>query len=557
MKDDFLIVQVHHPQNTGIGEFIYRLEQPATVMGSIPGVRVILASVYSWRLEELCRSADAVVWHMVTEQDLLPLMEWRKRRKLSNIYEISDMFLAFQPHDPMKEVFSDPIRLATTLQYIHLADAVQATTQELARTFGFLNPRIVVFENQMKGVHPIRRRSGEGMTIGWGGSLSHLADLAWIAPAITGFCRSHPEVHFSYMGNRKGLELFSAIPDPQFLITPGGTLEDYYGFLSTLDVGLAPLLDTPYNRCRSDVKFLEYGAAGAAPVLADLPPYRKHGECGRALLFSNKRELLELLSRLLADPLLRHEAADRAYRYVGSERVEERHGDRRLQFYKGLGRNKAGRSPKLPGGGVERIQEGCEAYRLKESSEEKSSMAMEGEALAQFLEEHTPGHYLPYLKAGEWFFHEGSPKAEHYLTLATVRGSESLRTRLLLAMALLQRDRGRSYNQLTQAIQISHRYAPAWDALARLREQEGDHQEAARMFMQALEANPFYSPGIVGLARAYLAIGKTEGAIEALRAARDLVPEHTEARAEFNQTVQQARNLVGPAHLEGLVDGLS
>jgi glycosyltransferase involved in cell wall biosynthesis len=44
------------------------------------------------------------------------------------------------------------------------------------------------------------------------------------------------------------------------------------------DVGLAPLLDTAFNRSRSNVKLKEYAAAGAAWLASPVGPYVDMGE---------------------------------------------------------------------------------------------------------------------------------------------------------------------------------------------------------------------------------------------------------------------------------------
>ena len=40
------------------------------------------------------------------------------------------------------------------------------------------------------------------------------------------------------------------------------------------DVGLAPLVDTAFNRGKSDIKMLDYAALGALPILEETPAYR-------------------------------------------------------------------------------------------------------------------------------------------------------------------------------------------------------------------------------------------------------------------------------------------
>ena len=56
-------------------------------------------------------------------------------------------------------------------------------------------------------------------------------------------------------------------------------LDHYRSWLNSLHIGLAPLLPTDYNRCRSDVKFLDYAAAGAVAMLQNEAPYQAGLRC--------------------------------------------------------------------------------------------------------------------------------------------------------------------------------------------------------------------------------------------------------------------------------------
>jgi hypothetical protein len=43
------------------------------------------------------------------------------------------------------------------------------------------------------------------------------------------------------------------------------------------DIALSPLQDTPFNRCKSDIKFLDYSAIGAAGIYSRGPAYASTG----------------------------------------------------------------------------------------------------------------------------------------------------------------------------------------------------------------------------------------------------------------------------------------
>ncbi len=118
---------------------------------------------------------------------------------------------------------------------------------------------------------------------------------------------------------------------------PIGEIDAYYAFVSDLDIGIAPLQDTGFNRCRSDVKFLEFALHGAAPVVQDLAPYSgtvRHGETG--LLVDGPDALVAALDQLIAAPALRAAIAARAQAYVEGERNGATAAAQRLAFYRAL-----------------------------------------------------------------------------------------------------------------------------------------------------------------------------------------------------------------------------
>ena len=65
---------------------------------------------------------------------------------------------------------------------------------------------------------------------------------------------------------------FLNLPGERYYFQQGGILDEYMEFLGRLDIGIAPLLPTEYNRCRSDVKYLEYAAKGVTGIYSNIGP---------------------------------------------------------------------------------------------------------------------------------------------------------------------------------------------------------------------------------------------------------------------------------------------
>ena len=110
--------------------------------------------------------------------------------------------------------------------------------------------------------------------VGWGGSYGHLEDVEWMMPVLKWMMETYPQVRLGIMASAKIESLFSWVPHDRFDFRPSADLGAYYSFLSQLHIGIAPLLPTEFNRCRSDVKYLEYAAHRCAPICSDHAPYQ-------------------------------------------------------------------------------------------------------------------------------------------------------------------------------------------------------------------------------------------------------------------------------------------
>lgn len=113
--------------------------------------------------------------------------------------------------------------------------------------------------------------------VGYAGSRSDLRDLELVVPALQELMARRPDVHFETFGMPAPQALALRWPDR---VSTVGFSPEYGGYLRTLytlgwDLGLCPLVDDEFNRCKTATKLAEYTACGIPALCSDVVPYRQ------------------------------------------------------------------------------------------------------------------------------------------------------------------------------------------------------------------------------------------------------------------------------------------
>jgi hypothetical protein len=153
------------------------------------------------------------------------------------------------------------------------------------------------------------------VTIGYIGSGTHRPDLQAIEdPLLTVLERHGGRVRFLSVGVPLTARL-KRCPHVAELDLFKRRMRPYAEFAQLaadlpIDVGVAPLVDAPFNHCKSDMKFQEYAALGIPGVYANLPPYRQRIQHGRnGLLAQDAAGWIDGLERLVGSAMLRRDVA--------------------------------------------------------------------------------------------------------------------------------------------------------------------------------------------------------------------------------------------------------
>lgn len=252
-------------------------------------------------------------------------------------YDIDDFLLDVPSTHPLFHNFQ---RTAPFIRKIlPNVDLVTVTTEVLRERLTPFNPNTVVIPNFIdeSAIMPLAPTGNTQKTvIAYMGSPTHGEDLELIEDVLFQIRnRFGSAVEFIFWGcaGTNLAKLGRVIPFD----------DSYTSFLKSLgqvhfDIGLAPLANSVFNRCKSNIKWLEYSAYARAGVYSDLEPYRnsvEHGKTGM-LARNDPQEWLDALEYLITHPTER-KAMGRAARKESFARFGLSKGaQRHLDVYKNL-----------------------------------------------------------------------------------------------------------------------------------------------------------------------------------------------------------------------------
>jgi processive 1,2-diacylglycerol beta-glucosyltransferase len=177
-------------------------------------------------------------------------------------------------------------------------------------------------------------------TIGYMGTFTHDDDLLMVLPALREIWQRHGDaVVFEVLGVAAHTQTHRLLQDlPVRIVRIKPRQVEYSRFVRWFsrivnwDIAISPLCDTHFNQCKSDIKFLDYSAIGAAGIFSRVPAYMdtvRHGETGW-LVENTSQAWVEALDTLIRDSMLRKRIAAAATRYLYTERIVQRAAGRWL-----------------------------------------------------------------------------------------------------------------------------------------------------------------------------------------------------------------------------------
>lgn len=269
--------------------------------------------------EEVIQDADVVVLQgCVDKSGIAMLHYYQDYEDLKIVVEQDDQIEVDKDNPHYKE---HQVKQAAEVVKItmEIADLVTTTTKYLAKELSQYSKNVRVLPNYLDMEYwdlPKQHRESEQLRIGWAGSITHLSDLAMIAPVIESLGAEFPEVKWIFVGEPRAEKLFTKLNAEYMLGVPFESWSHRLHGLQ-LDIGIAPLRRTPFNKCKSNIKFLEYAVAKIPGVYSKVVYDRKNFDSRfRGIVADNLTDWRTAIHNLIVSKNLRRDIANSAYAHV-------------------------------------------------------------------------------------------------------------------------------------------------------------------------------------------------------------------------------------------------
>lgn len=203
---------------------------------------------------------------------------------------------------------------------IRSADAIFVTTEELANVYREFNSNIKILPNcvDLNLWRKLPFKESNEIRLFWAGSASHYEDWHLLKNVLPVVMEKYPQVKLVIMGQKFDGTL-KGIPDYRIEYHDWAHILAYPYKIATLNptIGIIPLKDTNFSRCKSTIKWVEMSALEVPCVLSNVTPYKELQESieldlGVFIEDNDEQAWIKGLSEMIENETLRQSIASSA-----------------------------------------------------------------------------------------------------------------------------------------------------------------------------------------------------------------------------------------------------
>jgi glycosyltransferase involved in cell wall biosynthesis len=212
---------------------------------------------------------------MATVRDL------QKQYGFKIVVDIDDWW-HLDPHHILYEEYQRVDYAKQQIEHIKNADAVFCTHERLEREIHQHNTNVHILPNAIphQGQYDIEREPYYLTRLFWQGSDTHKADIEILASAVHKLAPISPKIKMVMSGYVPDHEqwdhmarTYTAGLKHQYKLIPFAPVTSYYAAYAHADICLIPLVNSPFNACKSPLKVLEAANLGLPCIVSQVNPY--------------------------------------------------------------------------------------------------------------------------------------------------------------------------------------------------------------------------------------------------------------------------------------------
>lgn len=270
------------------------------------------------------------------------IMEFTRRNLIPTVLDLDDYLMNMPEDHPNRTANDYTAALLPLLIAIKEVDFVTVSTEPLKQLVQPYNPNVKVLPNYIdeelwsfKEPVAVSSQEKDPIVLLFMGTTSHTPDLEMISPVLG-------KLLSKYEGRLKFL-CYGPLPPKSLQAHPfveyhEGETYNYPAFIKNFleiqaDIAIAPLRDNPFNQCKSNLKFLEYGALGVPGIFSNLCPYvGTVADNVNGFVADTLTEWETKLECLIGDQTMRHNLAIAAQADVKSNWMLANHASKWQEF---------------------------------------------------------------------------------------------------------------------------------------------------------------------------------------------------------------------------------
>jgi len=303
------------------------------------------------------RHADVLVYHRPDEPHKLESARMFKALGKKIVFDNDDTYhddggFKFNKFMDKERGKMNMAKMSDTLdEFIKEADLVTCSTEFLAEEYRKLNPNVIVLPNCVDPFYydDIKKNEGEQIRIGITGSLAITSDLDLLMPIIEHFHKKSSVrlVVFS-MPPDKDSQIYRELYDTEYNFfesvniewQPFVPMEQYVETLNNLklDLMIIPRADNYFNRCKSNLKFLEASMLEIPCIASGFPdgksPYEVNPkDAEHMVMVKDPTKWIETIEKVISDREAMREQGKKARKYVEENYSIDKHGHKWADAY--------------------------------------------------------------------------------------------------------------------------------------------------------------------------------------------------------------------------------